>query len=272
MKNSFSVIILDDHLMMQEGLSSYLESYGCTIIARLASLSELAALLKSSMPIPDGTIAIIDKQLGAESGCDAISMINAAGRGIKCIMYSAFYSVPSVMQALERGAFGYITKDTDGKELLSALETVSHGKQYVQKELQEKMNSVSVLLSLLSKKEQQVVICLLNGLDNAQIGAQLNISKRTVENHLSTIYDKLGITSKRELMQAFGGNNDATNISIQVFDKKQYTGGGIKGESYLFFYISRHSVQNTADFRKPLRYSELRTSFDSRVFSNSAFS
>ena len=81
MKNSFSVIILDDHLMMQEGLSSYLESYGCTIIARLASLSELAALLKSSMPIPDGTIAIIDKQLGAESGCGGPDRPPGGGAG-----------------------------------------------------------------------------------------------------------------------------------------------------------------------------------------------
>ena len=78
----FSVIILDDHRMMQEGLSSYLESHGCTVVARLASLSELEALLKNGVPVPEGTIAIVDKQLGTESGCDAVSMINASGRGI----------------------------------------------------------------------------------------------------------------------------------------------------------------------------------------------
>lgn len=152
MDTPFSVIIFDDHRMMQEGLSSCLESHGCTVVARLASLSELEALLKNGVPVPEGTIAIVDKQLGTESGCDAVSMINASGRGIKCIMYSAFYSVPSVMQALERGAYGYITKDTDGKELLSALETVSRGNRYVQRDLQEKMNLASVLLSVLSKK------------------------------------------------------------------------------------------------------------------------
>ena len=161
----------------------------------------------------------MDKQLGTESGCDAVSMINASGRGIKCIMYSAFYSVPSVMQALERGAYGYITKDTDGKELLSALETVSRGNQYVQRDLQEKMNSASVLLSVLSKKEQQVAVCLLDGMDNGQIGEQLNISKRTVENHLSIIYDKLGITNKREFINKFCGNSKSGGVTIQVFNK-----------------------------------------------------
>ena len=130
----------------------------------------------------------MDKQLGAESGLDAVSMINASGRGIKCIMYSAFYSVSAVMQALDRGAFGYITKDTDGKELLSALETVAGGHRYVQKELQNKMNSVSRLLTLLSKKEQEIAICLLDGMDNARIASHLYISKRTVENHMSIIY------------------------------------------------------------------------------------
>ena len=178
------------------------------MVARLASLSELEALLKNGVPVPEGTIAIVDKQLGTESGCDAVSMINASGRGIKCIMYSAFYSVPSVMQALERGAYGYITKDTDGKELLSALETVSRGNQYVQRDLQEKMNSASVLLSVLSKKEQQVAVCLMDRMDNGQIGEQLNISKRTVENHLSIIYDKLGITNKREFINKFCGNSN----------------------------------------------------------------
>lgn len=215
----FSIIILDDHRMMQEGLSSYLESHGCTVVARLASLSELEALLKNGVPVPEGTIAIVDKQLGTESGCDAVSMINASGRGIKCIMYSAFYSVPSVMQALERGAYGYITKDTDGKELLSALETVSRGNQYVQRDLQEKMNSASVLLSVLSKKEQQVAVCLLDGMDNGQIGEQLNISKRTVENHLSIIYDKLGITNRREFINKFCGNGKPGGVTIQVFNK-----------------------------------------------------
>lgn len=216
-------IIIDDHPVMQEGLASLLERNGYPVSARVSSVAELERLLSGCQLFTEQTVAFIDKNLkDGENGFDALSLIRGTHPEIKCILYTAYDTASFAVQAFERGAAGYVTKDADVSELLDALREVSAGRTYIQKSIQGRMFNASRLLSLLTKKERGVVSLAIEGLDDAGIAQRLGVSLRTVENHLSAVYDRLGVKNKPELLEKL--NSPETPGGVQVFDN--FSGGG----------------------------------------------
>ena len=99
-----------------------------------------------------------------------------------------------------------ISKMADFSVVLEALETVAAGGTYVQENLlPDRLNTYEKVCAALTKKERQIIECLVLGYDNTRISKTLGISERTVTNHLSRIYDKTQSSGKQELLAKFGG-------------------------------------------------------------------
>lgn len=196
------LILLDDHTMILNGISSFIENSteDWNIIAKLNSYENLETFLKtfsSSEPV----VAVVDIELSkaseSKTGFDAIRLLSQSG--INSVVYS-MYSTPSyLMQATEFGAKGYVSKSADDSELLEAINTVAKGESYIQKDLAEKMIQRTNVMLCLTKREREIAVCIKNHMDNQQIAEKFQISVRTVENHLSRLYDKLGTKNRHNL-------------------------------------------------------------------------
>lgn len=196
------LILLDDHTMILNGISSFIENStkDWNIIAKLNSYENLETFLKtfsSSEPV----VAVVDielsKALASKTGFDAIRLLSQSG--INSVVYSMYTSPSYLMQATEFGAKGYVSKSADDSELLEAINTVAKGESYIQKDLAEKMIQRTNIMLCLTKREREIAVCIKNHMDNQQIAEKFQISVRTVENHLSRLYDKLGTKNRHNL-------------------------------------------------------------------------
>lgn len=102
------------------------------------------------------------------------------------------------------GAMGYVSKSSDESELLCAVEAVATGEVYVESHLISKMLETQRIMSVFTKKERKIVEALLLGDSTAEIAEKLGVSRSTIENHLSHIYDKIGVKSKEALIACLG--------------------------------------------------------------------
>ena len=196
------LILLDDHTMILNGISSFIENStkDWNIIAKLNSYENLETFLKtfsSSEPV----VAVVDIELSkaseSKTGFDAIRLLSQSG--INSVVYSMYTSPSYLMQATEFGAKGYVSKSADDSELLEAINTVAKGELYIQKDLAEKMIQRTNVMLCLTKREREIAVCIKNHMDNQQIAEKFQISVRTVENHLSRLYDKLGTKNRHNL-------------------------------------------------------------------------
>lgn len=196
------LILLDDHTMILNGISAFVEnnSKNWNILAKINSFEKLEAFL-NSFSSSETTVAVVDIELSksseSKSGFDAIKLLSQ--HGINSVIYSMYSSPSYLMQATEFGAKGYVSKSADDRELLDAINAVANGETYIEKDLMGKMLQTTNVMLCLTKTEREIASCIKNHLDNQQIAEKLQISKRTVENHLSRLYDKLGAKNRHNL-------------------------------------------------------------------------
>jgi DNA-binding NarL/FixJ family response regulator len=114
-------------------------------------------------------------------------------------VYSIFNDYAHVNAAMSMGVRAYITKRRGAEELEAALEKAIRGEIYIDEEAQTRINNTENLLRLLSNREREILFLVKSGHSNREIAAKIGISRRTVENILSCVYDKTGIRSRLEL-------------------------------------------------------------------------
>lgn len=205
-----NLILIDDHTMILHGLGTYIEHHSSwEVLFKASSKNELFENLdESDSQIKENkssTIALIDIKLEDANGYDLCRIIKEKYPEIKCIMYSMYSSYGNIMTALECGADGYISKNAKEDELIQALDEVSCGEKYIQKDLRNMMQENEDYLSRLSPREKQILDFICKGNNKPQICRELEISKRTCENYLSLLYDKLDVKDIDELQVKYGG-------------------------------------------------------------------
>ena len=208
------IIIIEDHPVMLGGLVSYFTGTRRWNVMGAVSNIENAKILLSSPYSKHNTansqknnteadLLLIDIQLENEWGLDIIPWLKEkSSAGIKMpviAVYSAFDDFSHVSAALSMGVQGYICKRSSERELENALLKILEGETYIDDCVQAKLNTNANLISLLTKREAEILTLVKNNISNSQIASQLGISQRTVENILSCVYDKTGIRSRLEL-------------------------------------------------------------------------
>ena len=211
MKN---LILVDDHKMLRKGIASYItENSDWKITAEAENLADVKKITPSlellSQNSPDKeniTVAVVDLQLkGSEEekfgGFEAVKEL--ATVGIPSIIFTSHDTGACIEQAMgaEVGAKGFVSKLSDEKMLLDAINTVAKGKTFIQPDLVTSFMETRSLFSMLTKRETQVVRLLQENLSNEEIAEKLGIKITTLENYLSIIYDKIGCRDKRKLIE-----------------------------------------------------------------------
>ena len=186
---------------MAEGLAASLEKTGCwQVIGKAATLAQAKELLAEALP----DVLLLDIQLKDDCSFELIPWLDEQSRLTKrpaLVVYSGFDDYARVKAALHLGVDAYVLKHRNEEELKKILQTVLKGGRYIDEEVQGKLEAVTGLLSHLTKREAEILNLVKDGLSNSQIAVRLGISKRTVENILSCIYDKMGIRSRLKLQQ-----------------------------------------------------------------------
>jgi NarL family two-component system response regulator LiaR len=193
-----SVVIIEDHPLMRNGLAAYFAGTGrWRVLGSAQDVESARPLLSVPEAMPD--ILIIDIQLGNGWGLDIIPWLRNRGAVPPVVVYSTFADYAHVNTAFGMGVRGYVSKNRNGAELEAALEAVLRGEIYTDAEVERELVTVDDTLALLTKREGEVLALVRTGLSNKNIAERLCINRRTVENILSCIYDKTGIHSRFEL-------------------------------------------------------------------------
>jgi len=197
------VLLIDDHPLTSLGLAFCLEETGCfQVSGQVSSLGEAQRFIET-LQIP--SLIILDIQLGKENGLDFLPFLKdfCLANDIPkppVVICSVFDDPFRIQTALGLGASGYVPKNGSKEDLLNAIETVFRGEIYVTSEHNVKLSEMSDKHMQFTGRELEVLNLLKRNKTNKQIAETMQISKRTVENHISNIYLKTGVASRWEIM------------------------------------------------------------------------
>ena len=199
------VLLIDDHPMLNAGIVSILEKTGFfTVSGQAESLTEAMSFIKKSDTLP--SLIILDLLLGEENGLNFLPILEKHCVNKKIpkppvLVCSALADSFKIQTALKLGAAGFLSKTSGQAELLKAINTILKGEVYISSELNIKLNENSNIFAMFTKREIEVINLIKQQKTNKQIGDALSISQRTVENHISNIYFKTGLSSHEELQK-----------------------------------------------------------------------
>jgi DNA-binding NarL/FixJ family response regulator len=195
------IVIIDDHEMMRRGLASAL-SPRWTIAGEAASLEEGQSLFNSLKTPPSAVILDIELR-DRESGLEILPCLAKRYGNTNTVppvlVYSVYSDYVHIKTALSMGVKGYVSKVHGLAELETALNAVLRGQIYVTSDMITELAVVSDKVGGLTKREKEIFTLVQQGKDNRQIEKELNLVKRSVENYISRILNKLDIKSRREL-------------------------------------------------------------------------
>jgi two-component system, NarL family, response regulator LiaR len=193
------VLIVDDHAMVRSGLKNFIYAYEwMTPVGEAANGADAVAFCAAH----DVDIVLMDMIMPGLDGSETTRQIVALGKPIKIIVLTSFHEQDLVEQALKAGAMSYLLKNVTAGELAQAIQAAYAGRSMLAPEAAEALISITRQKpdpgSELTERERQVLAMLVKGRSNADMAAQLSISRATVKYHLSNIYSKLGAKSRVE--------------------------------------------------------------------------
>jgi len=209
--NQINILLVDDHLLVRNGLRSLLESEpNFTVIGEGTNGQEGVDMTLKLNP----DILIIDVRMPIMNGIDAVAALTKAGTSTKSIILSMHDSEEYILKSISAGASGYLLKDTNKDEFVKAITSVYNGGKYfsgdttdaIIKSLisgngnsQRQTVATNPSVSKLTKKEAEILEFILNGFTNLEIAEKLDKSKRTIETHRFNLMKKLDVKNLVEL-------------------------------------------------------------------------
>jgi len=212
---SIKVMIADDHVLMREGMRQLLEFDGSIKVIEEANDGE-ECLQKISNP--DIEVLLLDINMPKKNGIEVLEDIKRKKLGVKVLILTVHDEVEYLIKAVDIGVDGYILKDSESAELKKAINAVVNGESYIQPKLVPALNSRLISrdvdkdkIDSLTRRELEVLIQVASGMFNKEIATSLNISERTVKNHISNIFKKIDV-SDRTQAAVFAIKNDIIKI------------------------------------------------------------
>jgi DNA-binding NarL/FixJ family response regulator len=199
--NKIKLLIVDDHLVVREGLKGMLASQPDFSIVGEAGDGVTAARLAQELA-PD--VALMDLRMPGGDGVSAIQAIRANAPSTHVLVLTTYDSDADIVPAIEAGATGYLLKDTPREELFRAIRAAARGEAVlapaVASRLMTRMRAP--VQETLSAREIEVLQLVSQGLSNKDIGRQLHISEATVKTHLVHIFGKLNVSDRTAAVTA----------------------------------------------------------------------
>ena len=204
------ILLVDDHAVVRAGLRMIIQSRpGMTIVGEAGSCDEALALAASKHP----EIILLDLDLGGDSGLALITGLKAAASEARVIVLTGLRDPEAHRQSVLLGALGIVKKEKAAEVLVAAIERVNEGEAWLDPSLMAgvlnvvtrsgkagKTDPEAQKIATLTKRELEVVALLGEGIKNKEIASRLFISETTVRHHLTSVYDKLNVTDRLELL------------------------------------------------------------------------
>lgn len=199
MQQPVRILIADDHLMVREGLKQILELDGDIKVVAQAD-DGIQCLEQIEAVQPD--VVLLDINMPNMNGLQTLEKMHELGRKEKVLILTIHNEVEYLMKAVEIGINGYVLKDSESSVLKRAIFAVLEGENYIEPSLtpalKEKMERQEEKYELLTKREVEVLKLLAEGLFNKEIAYRLSISEKTVKNHVSNIFKKIGVADRTQ--------------------------------------------------------------------------
>ncbi|MGD0314091.1 MAG: response regulator transcription factor [Acidimicrobiales bacterium] len=199
------VVVVDDHELLRAGTRRILdEANGFSVVGE-AEDGEAALRLVAEVE-PD--VVLVDIRLPSMNGIDVARHIVADQPGVTVLILSAYDDEDYVRAALAAGVDGYLLKTTPSEELVRLIRLACTAPSLVDRrplgrgeDGASRQADVPVQVPRLTVREREVVRLVARGMSNKATAHQLGISPRTVEGHLNHVFEKVGTTSRTELVR-----------------------------------------------------------------------
>jgi DNA-binding NarL/FixJ family response regulator len=201
------ILLVDDHKVLRKGLRLLLEMESdLKVVGEANSVEEAIERITSDISID---VVITDINMPNISGLELVSYISKNHVNIKCLVFSMHFQSTYAIQAMELGAVGYVSKDSDDQEIIKAIHVVYQGEIFFAKTVAEEMAKVLFAerknevnkKEKLSVREQEILKYIVEGLSNKMIAEYIHVSESTVNSHRYNIMKKLNAKNSADLVR-----------------------------------------------------------------------
>lgn len=201
-QENISVLIVDDHEVVRQGLVYFLESQpGIVVAGQAASGIEAIEIIPQLNP----DVVLMDLVMPEMDGIETTRRLKEKFPEVKVLALTTFIDEDKVTEALRAGMTGYLMKDTTSVDLARAIRSAvadeihlsAEAAQYLAKSFAtDKQDAIPP--SVLTDRQQEILILIARGLTNQDIAEDLSISIKTVKVHVSNIFEKLNLSSRTQ--------------------------------------------------------------------------
>ena len=203
------ILIVDDHPLTREALSSLLASHGFDVVG--SASDGAAAVVEAERLQPD--LVLLDLSMPGVDGLTALPLLRAAAPECEVVVLTASGTEANLLAAIRGGAAGYLLKTEPPERIASFLEGVQKGEAAlsgsIARRLMEEVRTGNergtgvpdAIAETLSAREVEVLLLLDDHLGTDEIALRLYISEHTVRSHVKSLLRKLGVSSRREALE-----------------------------------------------------------------------
>lgn len=209
-ERSIRILLVDDHVLLRDALRVIIhQRQDMLVIAEAATGAEAVRLAQRSQP----DVTVLDLDLGGEDGLQIIPTLRSVASASNILVLTGLNDFHKHQRAARLGAIGLVHKNQPLTMLISAIERVSQGEAYLDPKLVAQVLTArsvagdpapadphAARIAQLTERERAVVGLVCAGLPNKTVGSKLAISETTVRHHLTSIFNKLGVANRVELV------------------------------------------------------------------------
>lgn len=194
--------IVDDHAIVRTGLKEYFSHHtDLQVVAEGANGKEAIDMVRAHTL----DVLIMDLSMPELSGLDALPLLRAKAPDVGILVFSTYPQEHYAVNLIRQGASGYISKESDPKEIIEAVRTIALGKRYISPEVAQLLAqqlgkaTVSAPHEQLSEREFQVFIKLAQGQSPTDIANELALSIKTVSTYRTRLMEKMALSTNSDL-------------------------------------------------------------------------
>jgi two-component system, NarL family, invasion response regulator UvrY len=198
-----TLFLVDDHLMVRDGLRAVLEAAGHQVVGEAADPTQAVAEIARSAP----EVLLLDLSLGARLGFEVLAELQRRALPVRTVVLTMSAQPQHVAEALRLGAVGYVLKGAPASEVLRAITWVVQGRRFLGEDVAE-LAAQALMgegsgdpFAALSPRERQIVAMVVRGQSSAAIGRALHLSPKTVDTYRSRLMAKLGTADVTALVR-----------------------------------------------------------------------
>ncbi len=196
------ICLVDDHDLIRKGFKQMLSQFkDIAVVDEFGLGSELLDSLETS----DWEVLVLDISLPDHCGVDLIEEVKSVKPDLPILILSMHHEDRYGYRSYQAGASGYLTKDTDLKQLVEAIRTLASGKKYISESMMDKIISLmrtskkEVTHENLSKREFQVICLLAQGKRPSEIAKELSLNVKTISTYRERILEKLNLKNNSDI-------------------------------------------------------------------------